>query len=177
MYDDDDKLNECLPLYMSKTETFQNLLQAVSLQLHKSIDDVDIMFEDRWMSKNDTRSLEQLGFGKSRDLDRLRVIDRRLHDFALRIALAASLHHHLQEQSVVQPIVETERLPIAASTEVGDKLGTCSICMNRPVSGCFHPCGHTATCQTCSVSLTRCPICRSPAKFIKLFLNACTRQT
>ncbi|KPP70978.1 E3 ubiquitin-protein ligase XIAP-like [Scleropages formosus] len=35
----------------------------------------------------------------------------------------------------------------------------CKICMDRDIAIVFIPCGHLATCNDCSQSLTKCPIC------------------
>ncbi len=35
----------------------------------------------------------------------------------------------------------------------------CKICMDRDIAIVLIPCGHLVTCQECSVTLTKCPIC------------------
>lgn len=35
----------------------------------------------------------------------------------------------------------------------------CKICMDRDVSVVFIPCGHLVSCDSCSKSLVKCPIC------------------
>lgn len=37
----------------------------------------------------------------------------------------------------------------------------CVICMNRPSSTVFFPCGHFCSCSQCCDSLTKCCICRA----------------
>jgi len=35
----------------------------------------------------------------------------------------------------------------------------CKVCMDSDISIVFIPCGHLVTCQKCSESLDKCPIC------------------
>lgn len=35
----------------------------------------------------------------------------------------------------------------------------CKVCMDNDINIVFIPCGHLATCQKCSESLLKCPIC------------------
>lgn len=35
----------------------------------------------------------------------------------------------------------------------------CKICMDRDIDIVFIPCGHLVTCNECSVSLSKCPVC------------------
>ncbi|XP_052060877.1 putative inhibitor of apoptosis [Mytilus californianus] len=37
---------------------------------------------------------------------------------------------------------------------------TCKICLDKPISIVFLPCGHMASCANCAPALRRCPICR-----------------
>ncbi|KAB5546458.1 hypothetical protein PHYPO_G00072260 [Pangasianodon hypophthalmus] len=37
---------------------------------------------------------------------------------------------------------------------------TCKVCMDKPVSMVFIPCGHLVVCSECAASLRHCPICR-----------------
>ncbi|AYU83757.1 hypothetical protein, conserved [Leishmania donovani] len=43
----------------------------------------------------------------------------------------------------------------------GDK-ELCLVCMDRPRSYAFLPCGHISCCQECTKSLDQCPLCRQP---------------
>ncbi|KAF4078333.1 hypothetical protein AMELA_G00198060 [Ameiurus melas] len=38
---------------------------------------------------------------------------------------------------------------------------TCKVCMDKPVSMVFIPCGHLVVCSDCAASLQHCPICRA----------------
>ncbi|CAL8259026.1 baculoviral IAP repeat-containing protein 7 [Gadus morhua] len=38
---------------------------------------------------------------------------------------------------------------------------TCKVCMDKPVSIVFIPCGHLVVCSDCATSLRHCPICRA----------------
>lgn len=38
---------------------------------------------------------------------------------------------------------------------------TCKVCMDKPVSMLFIPCGHLVVCSECAASLRHCPICRA----------------
>ncbi|KAI5095914.1 baculoviral IAP repeat containing 7 isoform X1 [Silurus meridionalis] len=38
---------------------------------------------------------------------------------------------------------------------------TCKVCMDKPVSLVFIPCGHLVVCSECAASLQHCPICRA----------------
>ncbi|XP_036386730.1 baculoviral IAP repeat-containing protein 7-A-like [Megalops cyprinoides] len=38
---------------------------------------------------------------------------------------------------------------------------TCKVCMDKPVSLVFIPCGHLVVCADCAPSLSHCPICRA----------------
>ncbi|KAG7257631.1 hypothetical protein CRUP_018386 [Coryphaenoides rupestris] len=41
---------------------------------------------------------------------------------------------------------------------------TCKVCMDKPVSIVFIPCGHLVVCGDCAASLRHCPICRASVR-------------
>ena len=43
----------------------------------------------------------------------------------------------------------------------------CRVCMDRPVSATFCPCGHLMTCYQCAVECTKCPLCRSHIAYVQ----------
>jgi len=47
--------------------------------------------------------------------------------------------------------------------EFEEKERMCVVCMAKPVSTCFIPCGHVCCCQACSGKLQslQCPVCRA----------------
>lgn len=47
----------------------------------------------------------------------------------------------------------------------------CAICMDRQSNICFGPCGHVCTCESCSRSVSECPVCRVKLEArIRMFL-------
>lgn len=47
--------------------------------------------------------------------------------------------------------------------------GTCVICLERRSNSVFQACGHMCTCSECSSGLTRCPICRTKTRAIRVY--------
>ena len=48
----------------------------------------------------------------------------------------------------------------------------CVVCMDRPPSHCYVPCGHKCICDVCSshvVCQATCPLCKTPANPIRVF--------
>jgi hypothetical protein len=50
---------------------------------------------------------------------------------------------------------------------------TCMICLERPLSACWIPCGHATTCYDCALEVAngRCPICRKKGLIQRLFVG------
>lgn len=54
--------------------------------------------------------------------------------------------------------------------EIKQEDAECCICMANKKSHACVPCGHQCVCETCSTSISKCPICRTKIeKFIKVF--------
>ena len=56
---------------------------------------------------------------------------------------------------------------IEETTEESQK---CKICMEGNLEIVFIPCGHLFTCTNCAPSCKNCPLCRKPAKHMKIYL-------
>jgi hypothetical protein len=50
---------------------------------------------------------------------------------------------------------------------------TCVICLERPLSACWIPCGHATTCYRCALEVANglCPICRKKGAIQRLFVG------
>ena len=63
----------------------------------------------------------------------------------------------------------TEKKKSTSSVESED-LATCCICLERPSTHAFVPCGHKCVCKECGDVVMKCPHCRGPkAMLIKIF--------
>ena len=51
--------------------------------------------------------------------------------------------------------------------------GKCILCLERPLTSCFVPCGHCVACYECASTMesTRCPMCRKPSTVQRLFVG------
>ena len=50
--------------------------------------------------------------------------------------------------------------------------GRCAICLERPLSAAWVPCGHTVACYECATATDgRCPVCRQHGFVQKLFVG------
>ena len=48
----------------------------------------------------------------------------------------------------------------------------CKVCLDKPVSIVFLPCGHLVTCAECAPAMKKCPICRGIVKgMVKAFMS------
>jgi len=61
---------------------------------------------------------------------------------------------------------ESARMPQQMATRLQFEVtsdNVCTVCFDRPIDVCLHPCGHVAVCGTCTKQLRppNCPICRS----------------
>ena len=54
--------------------------------------------------------------------------------------------------------------------ESTDESQKCKICMEGKLEIAFIPCGHIFTCTNCAPSCKNCPLCRKPAKHLKIYL-------
>ena len=54
--------------------------------------------------------------------------------------------------------------------ESTDESQKCKICMEGKLEIAFTPCGHLFTCTNCAPSCKNCPLCRKPAKHMKIYL-------
>lgn len=61
--------------------------------------------------------------------------------------------------------LEAEKRQLEARLAEAREMLVCRVCLDRPVAAVFMPCAHLNTCTTCSASLTRCPLCRSPIHY------------
>lgn len=59
--------------------------------------------------------------------------------------------------------------PDSSSTEVCQKPGDCSICMERKSNATFS-CGHICFCVQCSVGLHKCPLCRKEGDAFQVWM-------
>lgn len=75
-----------------------------------------------------------------------------------------------------EPQVEDDKKASVPTTpqsqkEIADELEriresrTCKICMDAETAIVFLPCSHMATCSSCAVAMTQCPICRVDIKY------------
>jgi len=55
---------------------------------------------------------------------------------------------------------ETRNLKEDKLTEISKKDSECIVCMERPRSRVFIPCGHVCLCEFCAPALKKCPVCR-----------------
>ena len=69
--------------------------------------------------------------------------------------------------SQVSTITEKKK---STSSAANEDLGTCCICLERPSTHAFVPCGHKCVCKECGDVVMKCPHCRGPkAMLIKIF--------
>lgn len=45
----------------------------------------------------------------------------------------------------------------------------CVVCMHHPKSYAFMPCGHFCVCEGCRSTLVRCPLCKGPARTVRIY--------
>ena len=48
----------------------------------------------------------------------------------------------------------------AAINAPNQELNICKICMDNQIAIVFLPCGHLISCVSCSIALSKCPLCR-----------------
>ena len=53
--------------------------------------------------------------------------------------------------------------------ESAEELQKCKICMEGKLEIVFIPCGHIFSCTNCAPSCKNCPLCRKPAKHMKIY--------
>ncbi|XP_068244752.1 baculoviral IAP repeat-containing protein 7-like isoform X2 [Palaemon carinicauda] len=68
------------------------------------------------------------------------------------------------EQPTMESL-EAEKKKLKARLEEAREALTCRVCLDKPVAAVFMPCAHLNSCQACSMSLTLCPVCRSPIHY------------
>ncbi|CAG2233477.1 BIRC7_8 [Mytilus edulis] len=71
---------------------------------------------------------------------------------------------HKDEQARIDPDIALSVKSLEEENRNLKDQQTCKICLDKPVSIVFLPCGHMAACINCAPALRRCPICRA---FIK----------
>ncbi|XP_071127146.1 baculoviral IAP repeat-containing protein 7-like [Mytilus edulis] len=71
---------------------------------------------------------------------------------------------HKDEQARIDPDIELSVKSLEEENRNLKDQQTCKICLDKPVSIVFLPCGHMTACINCAPALRRCPICRA---FIK----------
>jgi len=62
-----------------------------------------------------------------------------------------------------------QKLASETTNKKSEEENFCVVCMERPKSMVFVPCGHLCACEKCAESLKQCPICRQDGKTIKTF--------
>jgi len=74
-----------------------------------------------------------------------------------------------QEKMISRLLVENQELSqnlrIASFLEDKERCSdnvVCSICQDRVKCIAFVPCGHLCSCELCSLTLSECPVCRTP---------------
>ncbi|KAJ3586652.1 hypothetical protein NHX12_013048 [Muraenolepis orangiensis] len=81
--------------------------------------------------------------------------------------------HYTSASDLVTDVLQAEgeeRTRGLQSTEPEER--TCKVCMDKPVSIVFIPCGHLVVCSDCAASLRHCPICRARIRgSVKAFLS------
>lgn len=68
------------------------------------------------------------------------------------------------------PLRDT-RIIIAENRKLKEQT-LCKVCLDKPVSIVFLPCGHLVTCANCAPAMKKCPICRAVVKgCVKTFMS------
>ncbi|KAF0700139.1 Aste57867_9327 [Aphanomyces stellatus] len=70
----------------------------------------------------------------------------------------------------------TPNTPHAPSPPPIEEVGTCVVCLDKPMEGVCVPCGHRAVCMTCAATLVahpsnKCPICRADIRQVIRMYN------
>ncbi len=88
----------------------------------------------------------------------------------LSLIISSSRHFFPQQRAIVRLRKNVPRkvLDTPAEAMSSDRM-TCVVCMVNTKNVMFEPCGHIASCETCSLQLQRqkCPMCRKPFTKIK----------
>ena len=74
----------------------------------------------------------------------------------LHICISNAGVNHRSVYSAPQPEVSCNEIPTAP-----DPREMCGICLSFKKTIVFLPCKHIYSCEKCSVSLTKCPLCRT----------------
>ncbi|XP_066969407.1 E3 ubiquitin-protein ligase MYLIP-A-like [Macrobrachium rosenbergii] len=61
--------------------------------------------------------------------------------------------------------LEAEKKKLKVRLDEAREALICRVCLDKPVAAVFMPCAHLNSCQACSMSLTLCPVCRSPIHY------------
>ena len=98
--------------------------------------------------------IEDLQILPHRILNRHRILDR--------LDLSSDSDDEVTQQVPAQPAPQrkpnSEDEPVDDDTKMFD--ASCTVCMIHKKQVFFRPCGHMATCFTCSERLTACPLCK-----------------
>ena len=78
-----------------------------------------------------------------------------------------SLKRQMKELEYENQELNHELRNLKESTE---ELQKCKICMEGKLEIVFIPCGHLFSCTNCAPSCKNCPLCRKPAKHMKIYL-------
>ena len=46
---------------------------------------------------------------------------------------------------------------------------TCVVCLTSRATACYKECGHLVCCETCAARMKRCPLCRRPSAWMKVY--------
>ena len=75
-----------------------------------------------------------------------------------------------QQLKDLQNILANEEHKLQNLKESTEELQKCKICMEGKLEIVFIPCGHLFSCTYCAPSCKNCPLCRKPAKHMKIYL-------
>ncbi|MEO5351399.1 MAG: hypothetical protein H7836_17420, partial [Magnetococcus sp. YQC-3] len=79
--------------------------------------------------------------------------------------------HFQRAGSSQQKSSENEISPLHTTEEIDSRIA-CKICLQKKLSIVLLPCGHFASCEVCTVSLEKCPICRGDCKgYVRVYMS------
>ncbi|CAH8642336.1 unnamed protein product [Heterobilharzia americana] len=81
---------------------------------------------------------------------------RRILDAIHRTGDSQTRHESSSQADSVVSVEEVQEIVQESLREVA----LCRVCMDKPISRVFFPCGHTICCSVCADRVDQCPICR-----------------
>lgn len=98
---------------------------------------------------------------------KLLIIEAKLKNMVI-VINSDKIIDYLKELDIPQDV--SDAFSLAESDDNFQSEMSCSICWENAKNITFEPCGHMSVCESCSVSITSCPICRKKiTKKIKTF--------